>query len=88
MHIDQWRILIDVRSKDNGVSTDQNIRQGRTMIDNMRSITIFAVVVDRGSFRAAAQHLGLSPSWVSEAVSKLEKDIGVTLLYRPPGIYP
>lgn len=52
------------------------------MIDNMRSMTIFAVVVDHGSFRAAAQHLNLSPSWVSEAVSKLEKDIGVRLLYR------
>lgn len=48
----------------------------------MRSMAIFATVVDRGSFRAAAQHLNLSPSWVSEAVSKLEKDIGVTLLYR------
>ncbi|MEO0385981.1 MAG: LysR family transcriptional regulator [Pseudomonadota bacterium] len=45
-------------------------------------MAIFAAVIDQGSFRAAASHLGLSSSWVSEAVSELEREIGVTLLYR------
>jgi DNA-binding transcriptional LysR family regulator len=52
------------------------------MIDKLRSIAIFSTVVDQGSFRAAALHLGLAPSRISEVVSQLEKDLGVTLLYR------
>lgn len=52
------------------------------MIDKLRSIAIFATVVDQGTFRAAALHLGLAPSRVSQAVSDLEKALGVTLLYR------
>ena len=52
------------------------------MIDKLRSMAIFATVVDRGTFRAAAQHLGLAPSRISQAVSDLERDLGVTLLYR------
>jgi len=45
-------------------------------------MAIFATVVDRGSFRAAAQYLGLAPSRISQTVSKLESELGVTLLYR------
>jgi DNA-binding transcriptional LysR family regulator len=52
------------------------------MIEKLRAMAIFSTVVDKGSFRAAALHLGLSPSWISEAVSDLEKDLGVTLLHR------
>ncbi len=52
------------------------------MIDKLRSIAIFAAVVDKGSFRGAALHLRLAPSRVSEIVSKLEAELGVTLLYR------
>lgn len=52
------------------------------MIDKLRSIAVFASVVDQGSFRAAAGHLRLAPSRVSEIVSALERDLGVTLLYR------
>lgn len=52
------------------------------MIDNLRAIAVFAAVVDQGTFRAAGQHLGLSPSRISETVSGLEKSLGVTLLYR------
>ncbi|MEL6127635.1 MAG: LysR family transcriptional regulator, partial [Pseudomonadota bacterium] len=52
------------------------------MIDKLRSIAIFTTVVERGTFRAAAAHLGLAPSRVSEVVSELERDLGVTLLYR------
>ena len=52
------------------------------MIEKLRSMAIFAAVVEQGSFRAAAKHLGLAPSRVSHTVSDLEKDLGVTLLYR------
>ncbi|MEM6941466.1 MAG: LysR family transcriptional regulator [Pseudomonadota bacterium] len=52
------------------------------MIDKLRSVAIFAHVVDAGTFRAAAQQLGLAPSRVSETVSNLENALGVTLLYR------
>lgn len=52
------------------------------MIDKLRAIAIFSTVVDQGTFRAAALHLGLGPSRVSETVSELEKSLGVTLLYR------
>ncbi|MEO0343171.1 MAG: LysR family transcriptional regulator [Pseudomonadota bacterium] len=52
------------------------------MIDKLRAIAIFSAVVEHGTFRAAARHLGLAPSRVSETVSDLEKDLGVTLLYR------
>lgn len=52
------------------------------MIEKLRSMAIFSTVVDQGSFRAAAQHLDLAPSRISQVVSDLEKDLGVTLLYR------
>lgn len=45
-------------------------------------MAIFAVVVDEGSFRAAAKSLSLAPSRVSETVSDLEKYLNVTLLNR------
>ena len=52
------------------------------MIDKLRAMAIFAAVVDRGTFRGAAEHLGLAPSRISQAVSNLEKELGITLLYR------
>ena len=52
------------------------------MIDKLRAIAVFSSVVDHGTFRGAAQHLGLAPSRVSETVSDLEKNLDVTLLYR------
>ncbi len=42
----------------------------------------FAVVVEVGSFTAAAERLGLSKSFVSKQVSLLEQDLGARLLYR------
>lgn len=45
-------------------------------------MAIFAAVVEQGSFRAAAKHLGLAPSRISQTISDLEKALGVTLLYR------
>jgi DNA-binding transcriptional LysR family regulator len=42
----------------------------------------FSVVVETGSFTAAAEKLGLSKSFVSKQVSTLELDLGCRLLYR------
>lgn len=52
------------------------------MIDDLRSMAVFAAVVGEGSFRGAAKRLGLSPSVVSHHVSQLEKRLGCALLYR------
>lgn len=52
------------------------------MIDNLKQMAVFALVVDEGSFRAAARKIGLSPSRISETVSDLESYLGVTLLHR------
>lgn len=42
----------------------------------------FSVVVETGSFTAAAEKIGLSKSFVSKQVSTLEEDLGCRLLYR------
>jgi DNA-binding transcriptional LysR family regulator len=52
------------------------------MIEHLRSMAVFTEVVDKGSFRGAAASLGLSPSVVSHHVAELERQLGVTLLYR------
>lgn len=52
------------------------------MIDQLKSMAIFASVVEEQSFRGAAKQLALSPSVVSHHISQLEKQIGVALLYR------
>jgi DNA-binding transcriptional LysR family regulator len=52
------------------------------MIDDLRSMAIFAETVRLGSFRAAAQSLELSPSVVSYHISQLEQRLGNALLYR------
>lgn len=52
------------------------------MIDELRALAIFAKVVETGSFRSAANALKLSPSVVGHHVSRLEKRLGVALLYR------
>jgi DNA-binding transcriptional LysR family regulator len=52
------------------------------MLENLRSLAVFARVVELGSFRAAARALALSPSVVSHHVSELEARLSVPLLYR------
>jgi DNA-binding transcriptional LysR family regulator len=52
------------------------------MIDQLKSMAIFAAVVDEGSFRGAAKILNLSPANVSIHIKKLEAQIGAPLLYR------
>jgi len=52
------------------------------MINELRSMAIFAETVKQGSFRAAAKELKLSPSVVSYQVTQLEKSVGSALIYR------
>lgn len=42
----------------------------------------FVHVAEKRSFRAAAQHLGVTPAAVSKAVAALEAELGVRLLHR------
>ncbi|MEW6991133.1 LysR family transcriptional regulator [Colwelliaceae bacterium 6441] len=52
------------------------------MIDELRSMAIFAETIKQGSFRAAAKELKLSPSVVSYQVTQLEKSLNTALIYR------
>lgn len=52
------------------------------MIDQLKSLAVFAKTVELGSFREASRALALSPSVVSHHVTQLEKQLGVPLLYR------
>jgi len=52
------------------------------MIDELRAMAIFAETIRQGSFRAAADTLGLSPSVVSYHITQLETRIGTALIYR------
>lgn len=52
------------------------------MIDKLRSMAVFARVAELGSFRRAAERLGLSASVVSHHITQLENELGVQLLYR------
>lgn len=51
-------------------------------MDMLSAMRIFARVVERGSLSGAARDLGLGQPTVSERVEKLEKHLGVRLLYR------
>lgn len=55
--------------------------QGTAMQD-LSAISSFIHVVDAKSFRGASAHLGMTPSGVSRAVSRLEERVGARLLYR------
>lgn len=52
------------------------------MIDHLRAIAIFAAVAEEGSFSAASRRLKLTTSGISQHITKLEEQLGVTLLYR------
>ncbi|CAL8981246.1 HTH-type transcriptional regulator DmlR [Rhodoplanes serenus] len=52
------------------------------MTDQISDMRAFVQVVQRGSFSAAADDLGLTPSAVSKLVSRLEDRLGVRLLHR------
>ncbi|MEM7470596.1 MAG: LysR family transcriptional regulator [Pseudomonadota bacterium] len=52
------------------------------MIDYLRHMAIFSSVAEKGSFSEAAKSLGIAPSRVSEAISKLEHYVDATLFQR------
>ncbi|PKU25093.1 LysR substrate-binding domain-containing protein [Telmatospirillum siberiense] len=49
---------------------------------SLRKIACFVATADAGSVSAAAQRLGLSQAGLSEALSDLEKDLGINLFIR------
>jgi len=51
------------------------------MID-VDALIVFSTVMDAGSFSAAAERLGQTPSGVSRAISRLEDSLGMTLMHR------
>lgn len=46
------------------------------------ALITFAAVIDKGSFSAAAEQLGQTPSGVSRTISRLEAQLGTTLIQR------
>ncbi|MCE4556673.1 LysR family transcriptional regulator [Roseateles cellulosilyticus] len=52
------------------------------MLNQLKRMAVLAAVVRHGSFAAAARQLRTSTSAVSQQVSALERDMGVTLLHR------
>jgi LysR family transcriptional regulator, regulator for bpeEF and oprC len=51
-------------------------------MNNLGGILAFVRAVETRNFTKAAQHLGMSPSGVSKAISRLEDQFKVRLLYR------
>jgi len=49
---------------------------------NVDALIAFAAVIDTGSFSAAAERLGQTPSGVSRTISRLEAQLGMTLMQR------
>ncbi len=52
------------------------------MLDNLRSMAIFASVVEKESFSGAARELGITTSAVSQQIRMLEHEMGTALLHR------
>lgn len=52
------------------------------MLDNLRSMAVFACVVEKGSFSAAAREMGITTSAVSQQIRSLEEEMDVVLLHR------
>jgi LysR family transcriptional regulator, transcriptional activator for aaeXAB operon len=51
-------------------------------MDKYRAMAVFVQVVERGSFSAAADKLGITKSAVSQQITLLEEDVGTRLLHR------
>ena len=50
--------------------------------EQLKSMVVFAQVVEQGNLTAAAKHIGLSRAVVSYHIKKLESQLGVKLLNR------
>jgi len=60
---------------------------GRTSGLEVRQLRAFVTLVDEGSMTAVAQVLGVAQSTVSEALSALERALGVPMAVRRPGAH-
>lgn len=49
---------------------------------NLNRLAYFAAVIEAGSFTAAARRLGVTKAVVSQQVSRLEEEVGITLIIR------
>ena len=55
----------------------------RSSSENLSSgISVFAAVVDAGTFAAASELMGMSPPGVSRAIARLEKRLKIRLFNR------
>ena len=50
--------------------------------EQLKSMVVFAAIVEQGSFSAASKSLNISRSSVSYHIKKLEQQLGVKLFYR------
>ncbi|TXM64972.1 LysR family transcriptional regulator [Methylobacterium sp. WL120] len=51
-------------------------------MDRFAALTIFVAVAERGGFKAASRHLGVSPPAVTRTIAALERHLGVPLFRR------
>ncbi len=51
-------------------------------IQDLNDLYFFTLVVDKGSFTAASQSIGITKSRISRRIAQLEAQLGVKLLYR------
>jgi DNA-binding transcriptional LysR family regulator len=51
-------------------------------MDQLKRMAVFAEVVEAGSLTAAAKHIGMTPSAVSQHLRQLEQGLGLALLHR------
>ena len=61
------------------------IESGRAFRMEIRQLERFLAVIEHGSLSAAAKHLGLTQQALSASISKLEKEINLSLFDRAPG---
>src|SRR4029077_12080164 len=75
-----WHSLTDKRMAYNLIRLFRD--QCRMRGSEFAELKAFAAVVERASFTQAADHLGLSPSALSQTIRQLEGRLGVRLLNR------
>lgn len=62
--------------------THNDFSNGLGGLSNLRRLTYFVAVVEKGSFTAAADHLGITKAVVSQQVARLEQEFRTSLLVR------
>jgi len=63
-------------------NSEHVLQAARRLVPDWEAVRISLEVVRKGSFRAAAEHLGVSVNAVRRRVDELEKALGVTLFTR------